>query len=211
MTRCAALGAPPLGLSVSVVVPDTMRMETHNLTDQFLIAMPALRDPNFEQTVTLICQHNKDGALGIVINRTIDLTVGEVLTQMDLSSDRCDGAQAPVHYGGPVQSERGFILHRDLGNWQSTLAINKEIGLTTSRDILEAMAANQGPKQSLVALGYAGWGSGQLEYELGENAWLSGPADYDVVFSMPVGDRWHAAAKLLGVDLHVLSPETGHA
>ncbi|MDH3638763.1 MAG: YqgE/AlgH family protein [Gammaproteobacteria bacterium] len=186
-------------------------MEKSSLNDQFLIAMPALRDPNFEQTVTLICQHNQDGALGIVINRTINLTVGEVLAQMDLPSEYFNDADTPVHYGGPVQSERGFILHRDIGNWQSTLAINEEIGLTTSRDILEAMAANEGPKHSLLALGYAGWGSGQLEYELGENAWLSGPADYDVIFSTPVGDRWHAAAKLLGVDLHVLSPETGHA
>ncbi len=186
-------------------------MRKSSFTDQFLIAMPALRDPNFQQTVTLICQHNQDGALGIVINRTINLTVGDVLAQMNLPSEYYSEAGTPVHYGGPVQTERGFILHRDVGNWQSTLAINEDIGLTTSRDILEAMAANEGPEHSLVALGYAGWGSGQLEHELGENAWLSGPADYDLVFSTPVDDRWHAAAKLLGVDLHVLSPETGHA
>lgn len=186
-------------------------MESASLSDQFLIAMPSLKDPNFEQTVTLICQHNDEGALGIVINRTVNLTVGEVLNQMDIPSQYYEASDTPVHYGGPVQSERGFILHRDLGNWQSTLPINDRIGLTTSRDILEAMANNQGPAHCLVALGYAGWGGGQLEHELAENAWLSGPADYDLIFSTPIEERWHAAARLLGVDLHVLSPETGHA
>lgn len=181
------------------------------LNNHFLIAMPAMRDPNFAQTVTLICQHNADGALGIVINRTVDLTVGDVLDQMSIPSKDSRCTPQPVHFGGPVQTDRGFILHRNLGHWDSTLAVDSQIGLTTSRDILEAMARNEGPNQSIVALGYAGWGSGQLEQEITENAWLSGPADYDVIFNTPVERRWAAAAQLLGVDMRLMSSEAGHA
>lgn len=181
------------------------------LNNHFLIAMPAMRDPNFAQTVTLICQHNDDGALGIVINRTVDLTVGDVLDQMSIPKQHSVYTPQPVHYGGPVQTDRGFILHQNLGRWDSTLAVNNHIGLTTSRDILEAMARNEGPDRSIVALGYAGWGSGQLEQEITENAWLSGPADYDVIFNTPVQRRWAAAAELLGVDMRLISSEAGHA
>ncbi len=182
-----------------------------SLTNHFLIAMPMLRDPNFEQTVTLVCQHNDDGALGIVINRLVDLTVGDILDQMDISRGAYRSCEDPVYYGGPVQTDRGFVLHDDAGEWESTLPITAGIGLTTSRDILEAMARNEGPQHTLIALGYAGWGSGQLERELSENAWLSGPTDYDIIFSTPVERRWMAAAGLLGVDLRLLSPEAGHA
>lgn len=182
-----------------------------SLANQFLIAMPAMQDPNFSQTVTLICQHNDEGALGIVINRTVNLTVGDVLDQMQIAKDEFVNPFAPVHYGGPVQTERGFILHEDVGNWDSTLPVATDIGLTTSRDILEAIALNQGPRRSLVALGYAGWGSGQLEREIRENAWLSGPASADLIFTTPVEHRWERAASLLGVDLSLLSSEAGHA
>jgi len=181
------------------------------LNNQFLIAMPAMRDPNFAQTVTLICQHNEEGALGIVINRTVDLTVGDVLDQMDIPKDLSRYNPQPVHYGGPVQTDRGFILHQNLGHWDSTLAIDEQIGLTTSRDILEAMARNEGPDRTMVALGYAGWSGGQLEREITENAWLSGPADYDVIFNTPLESRWAAAARLLGVDMSLISSEAGHA
>ena len=185
--------------------------KTNYLTDQFLIAMPAMKDPNFEQTVTYICQHNHEGALGIVINRTIDLTVGEVLDQMNISRETSTRSDAPVHYGGPVQIERGFILHEDIGDWDSTLKISKLTGLTTSRDILEAMATNSGPSRALLALGYAGWGAGQLEREISENAWLNWPADNELIFSTPVKERWSKAAGLLGVDLSLLSTDAGHA
>ena len=185
--------------------------ETESLTGQFLIAMPAMTDPNFEQTVSFICQHNEDGALGIVINRTMDLTMGDVLGQMDIPSSECRRAGQPVHYGGPVQSERGFILHDEPHAWESTVAIDERIGLTTSKDILEAIARNEGPERALIALGYAGWGGGQLEHEITQNAWLSGPADIDLMFSTPVEQRWNRAAGLLGIDLSLLSREAGHA
>jgi putative transcriptional regulator len=185
--------------------------ETESLTGQFLIAMPAMTDPNFEQTVSFICQHNKDGALGIVINRTMDLTMGDVLSQMDIPANECRRADQPVHFGGPVQSERGFILHDQPGAWDSTVAIDERIGLTTSKDILEAIARNEGPDHVLIALGYAGWGSGQLEQEITQNAWLSSPADIDLMFSIPVEQRWNRAAGLLGIDLSLLSREAGHA
>jgi len=185
--------------------------ETESLTGQFLIAMPAMTDPNFEQTVSFICQHNENGALGIVINRTMDLTMGDVLGQMEIPPNGCKRAGQSVHYGGPVQTERGFILHNQPGAWESTLRIDGGIGLTTSRDILEAIARNEGPEHALIALGYAGWGSGQLEHEITQNAWLSGPADIDLMFSTPVEQRWSRAAGLLGVDLTLLSREAGHA
>lgn len=180
-------------------------------TNHFLIAMPAMKDPNFEQTVTFICQHNDDGALGIVINRTIDLTVGDVFEQMNIANDGSTRSAEPVHYGGPVQTERGFILHEELGSWDSTLKINEDTGLTTSRDILEALASNSGPDRALLALGYAGWGAGQLEREITENAWLNWPADNELIFATPVDQRWSSAARLLGVDLSLLSTDAGHA
>ena len=185
--------------------------QTDFLTNHFLIAMPAMKDPNFEQTVTYICQHNDEGALGIVINRTIDLTLGDVLDQMKIKRDASVKSESPVHYGGPVQTERGFILHEDIGSWDSTLKVGSGTGLTTSRDILEAMADNTGPSRALLALGYAGWGAGQLERELSENAWLNWPADNDLIFSTPVEERWSSAARLLGVDLSLLSTDAGHA
>lgn len=181
------------------------------LTNNFLIAMPAMKDPNFGQTVTYICQHNPEGALGIVINRTIDLTVGDVLDQMNIDRTPSPLSDAPVHYGGPVQMERGFILHEDIGDWDSTLQINSLTGLTTSRDILEAIAHNVGPNRALLALGYAGWGEGQLEREISENAWLHWPADNELIFSVAVEQRWSQAALLLGVDLSLLSTDAGHA
>ncbi|MBS1270433.1 MAG: hypothetical protein MAG794_01389 [Gammaproteobacteria bacterium] len=186
-------------------------IETESLTGQCLIAMPAMADPNFEQTVSFICQHDENGALGIIINRTMGLTMADVLGQMEIPSNECARAQQSVHYGGPVQSERGFVLHDHPDAWESTLGIDERIGLTTSRDILEAIARNDGPEHALIALGYAGWGSGQLEREITQNAWLSGPADIDLMFSTPVERRWSQAAGLLGVDLTLLSRDAGHA
>ena len=182
-----------------------------SLTNQFLIAMPSLADPNFFRSVTLICQHNADGALGIVINRPTNLSMGEILQQMDIDAGNSQRQNEKVYHGGPVQNERGFILHDGDQEWSSSLAISDELSLTTSRDILEALAQDRGPNRCLVALGYAGWGGGQLEDELSQNAWLNGPADYDIVFNAPAQDRWNRAAQHLGVDLDRLSSETGHA
>lgn len=185
--------------------------ELVSLSNHFLIAMPSLADPNFSRTVTLLCEHNEHGAMGLTINRLLDLSLGDILDQLNIQVDDPATAQTPVYQGGPVQEERGFVLHRPAGQWESTLAITDNLGVSASRDILKALARGDGPEEWLVALGYAGWGPGQLERELSDNAWLSGPADADIIFHTPVEKRWHAAAELLGVDLSTLSGETGHA
>jgi putative transcriptional regulator len=182
-----------------------------SLTNHFLIAMPALRDPNFSRTVTYICEHTDQGAMGIVINRPMELRLGEVLTQLDIDSDDPQVLGAAVYLGGPVQTDRGFVLHSATDHFESTLTITPNISVTTSRDVLEAIAAGRGPHQNLVALGYAGWAGGQLEDELSANSWLSGPANNDIIFNLPNEARWLAAAQLLGVDLNLLSGEAGHA
>jgi putative transcriptional regulator len=181
------------------------------LTNHFLIAMPGLKDPNFSRTVTYVCEHTDQGAMGIVINRPMDIRLGEVLSQLDIDSDDRSVLDRLVFLGGPVQPERGFVLHTGDHSFDSTLAITPDISVTTSRDVLEAIAAGRGPERSLVALGYAGWGGGQLEEEMSNNAWLSGPADRDIIFRLPADGRWQAAAQLLGVDLNLLSGEAGHA
>jgi putative transcriptional regulator len=187
-------------------------MVTSNyLTNQFLIAMPTLEDPNFFHSVTYICEHNEEGALGLVINRPLDMQLGEILEHIQVQESTPEARQIPVHLGGPVQQDRGFVLHSPLGQWEATLKVTDRIGITSSIDILKAIATNEGPENSLVALGYAGWGSGQLEQELADNAWLSCPADPDILFNTPDGARWKAAAGSLGIDLDLLSGEAGHA
>jgi putative transcriptional regulator len=181
------------------------------LTDQFLIAMPTLADPNFFQTVTYISEHNASGALGLVINRPLNLSLEQLLEHLQIATDRPDLAALPIYHGGPVQPEQGFVLHSPIGHWGATLRVTDRIGITTSRDILQAVARGDGPEYLLVALGYAGWGPGQLERELAENAWLSGPADFDTLFHTPSDRRWLAAAALLGIDLTLLSSDAGHA
>lgn len=184
--------------------------ENLSLTNQFLIAMPALADPNFFQSVTYICEHNQEGALGIVINHPLDIHLGEVLQHMNIDVRTPAIVNRPVFLGGPLQRERGFVIHSPLGKWDSVLAV-ANIGIASSRDILEAIARGEGPKRSLVALGYAGWGPGQLEQELASNAWLNVPANTSVLFDVPSEQRWHAAAALTGVDLSRLSNDIGHA
>ncbi|TNJ35344.1 YqgE/AlgH family protein [Arenimonas terrae] len=180
------------------------------LANHFLIAMPALEDPNFQRSVTLICQHDAEGAMGIVINRVADYTLGELLAQMELSAD--EGlAAVPLVAGGPVQPDRGFVLHDDPRDWSSTLRFGDGLAVTTSRDILTAMAGGDGPGNVLVALGYAGWTAGQLEAELAENSWLTVPADRDILFHRPLDQRWQAAAFSAGVDLARLTGYAGHA
>ena len=183
-----------------------------SLANHFLIALPALADPNFSRGVTLLCQHNAEGAMGIMINRASDFTLGDILGQMDIVCDDEALTSTLVLAGGPVQRERGFVLHSpDLDSWDSSYRISETLCLTTSRDILVAMAAGQGPEHAVVALGYAGWEAGQLESELQEDAWLTVPADLGVLFATDLDQRWTAAAQLIGLDLSQLAPYSGHA
>jgi putative transcriptional regulator len=186
------------------------------LTNHFIIAMPNLLDENFDRTVTYICEHDENGTFGIIINRETDISLEEVFSQMEIKTNpsKNDARNSPYHavyFGGPVQQNRGFILHSPPGNWGSTLKVNEHISLTTSRDILEAIANNQGPEQSLISLGYAGWAPGQLEQEMIDNTWLNCPAESQIIFHTPSDQRWQAAANLLGVDLQLLSSNPGHA
>ena len=184
---------------------------TVNLTHHFLIAMPSMADPNFAHTLTYVCEHNPDGALGLVVNRPIDMTLSALFEQIEVPLADNRLREAPVMFGGPVQVDRGFVLHRPLGNWQSTLAISDELGLTTSKDILEAVGRGEGPESMLVSLGYAGWSAGQLEQELAANAWLTVEADPEVLFGIRAEDRLPAAMRLLGIDFSQLSNGAGHA
>lgn len=181
------------------------------LTNHFLLAMPTLEDPNFRRTLTYICEHTEYGAMGLVINRPLALTVGEVLQHLDIEPTATDLAQQPVHYGGPVEAERGFVIHTPVGHWEGSLRLSDHLAVTTSRDILEAMAQGTGPEQALMTLGYSGWGAGQLDAEMAHNAWLTCPADLDVLFSMPAEERLATAAARIGIDLSLMSSDPGHA
>ncbi|GAB2495677.1 YqgE/AlgH family protein [Arenimonas alkanexedens] len=181
------------------------------LADHFLVAMPALDDPNFHRSVTLVCQHDADGAMGIVINRLADYTVGELLDHLQLMTEDPELATRAIVAGGPVHADRGFVLHGDDSEWNSTLHVAPGLSVTTSRDILQAMASGEGPRQVLVALGYAGWSAGQLEEELAQNSWLTVPVDQSIVFDTPLDERWHAAARQLGVDISQMADYSGRA
>ncbi len=184
---------------------------TANFTAHFLIAMPNMVDPHFAHTLTYVCEHNDDGALGIVVNKPIDMTLSTLFEQIEIKLAASGLSDAHVHFGGPVQVDRGFVLHRPLGNWQSTLAISDDLGLTTSKDVLEAVGRGEGPKDVFVSLGYAGWSAGQLEQEIAQNAWLTVAADPDVLFETPAEARLPAAMRLLGIDFSRLSEDVGHA
>jgi len=186
-------------------------VKTASLSNHFLIAMPSLEDPNFHHTTTYICEHDENGALGIIINRPLNMKLGEILQHMDIVANSEEIASQPVYMGGPVQNDRGFVLHQPPGDWEATLRVTDSIGVTSSSDILAAIAAGEGPQKALVTLGYAGWGSGQLEQEIAANAWLSGPASTEILFDTPSEERWLAAAALIGVDLNLLTGEMGHA
>jgi putative transcriptional regulator len=192
-----------------------MVMETVSLANHFLIAMPAMVDPNFARTLTYICEHNADGAIGIIINRPMEMTLASLFERVNIELEPGEPQQRfaglPVYFGGPVQTDRGFVLHRPGGNWQSTLNVNAEIALTSSRDVLQMMGSTGEPAQVLVSLGYAGWTAGQLEWELAQNAWLTVEADPSVIFSTPSEERLPAAMQLLGVDFANLSEVAGHA
>lgn len=185
-------------------MPDSLR-------NHFLIAMPGMEDPNFAHSITYLCDHSDEGAMGIVVNRALDLCYDEIFDHLDIP-DFPRGNDTRVLAGGPVKTDRGFVLHRNgERQWHSTLSLTDEVSLTTSRDILEAMAHGEGPRDALVALGYAGWGPGQLEREIAANAWLTLPAAASVLFDVPMERRAHVAALQLGINLDLLSSACGTA
>jgi putative transcriptional regulator len=186
-------------------------MSNMNLTNHFLIAMPAMTDPFFAKSLTYVCEHNDEGAMGIVVNRPISLNLSELFAQINMPLTQPELEDMPVHFGGPVQTDRGFVLHNAGGQWQSTLQVNDKIELTTSKDILQAVGAGTGPRNLLVTLGYAGWSEGQLEQELAANAWLSVLATEHILFDLPAEEKLAAAMALLGVNYASLSDEAGHA
>jgi putative transcriptional regulator len=195
-----------------------------NLTNHFLIAMPNMADPYFSRTLTYVCEHNDQGALGIVVNRPIDMTLQALFERLSLSMKDTARADAPIYFGGPVQTDRGFVLHEPAGDWQATLKVTagkggtsgtggtgSTIGLTTSKDILEAVGRGEGPAKMLVSLGYAGWSAGQIEHELSQNAWLTVEAKDAILFDLPPDERLPAAMDLLGLDYARLADQAGHA
>ncbi|MBV8503562.1 MAG: YqgE/AlgH family protein [Paucibacter sp.] len=189
--------------------------ERIDLTNQFLIAMPGMTDDSFAGTVIYLCEHNENGALGLVINKPISLTLGNLFEKVDLALPENELASSPVFYGGPVQTERGFVLHEPLdaegGHYNATLAVPGGLEMTTSRDVLEALAGGAGPRKLLVTLGYSGWAAGQLEEEIGRNGWLTVDATPEIIFDTPIELRYEKALGLLGIDPRMLSMDAGHA
>ncbi len=194
-----------LGLSGERPPPDS-----GYFPNQFLIAMPSLDDENFGHTVTLMCEHSDKGALGLIINRPMTLRLRDMLEQMGLPRDQLR-EDPQVYWGGPVQPERGFVVHTAPANWDSTMPIGDDLYITTSRDVLAAIGRGEGPAQYFVALGYAGWGAGQLDQEVMRNSWLNTPVDSGILFQVTASDRWRAATRLLGVDVGYLASVAGHA
>jgi putative transcriptional regulator len=186
-----------------------------NLTNQFLIAMPGMAGDTFAGSVIYLCEHTENGALGLVINKPIDIKLKNLFEKVELSLDRGDLAEEPVYFGGPVQTERGFVLHERLsddgGRYNSSLQIPGGLEMTTSKDVLEALSSGAGPKKVLVTLGYSGWGAGQLEDEMKRNSWINVGAQPEIIFDTPVEQRYDKALSLLGIDARMLSQEAGHA
>ena len=189
-----------------------------NLTNQFLIAMPGMGDGTFAGAVVYLCEHTEKGALGLVINKPIDIKLKNLFEKVELSLDREDLAEVPVYFGGPVQTERGFVLHEPLsegsaegGPYNSSLKVEGGLEMTTSKDVLEALSNGAGPKKILVTLGYSGWGAGQLEDEMGRNSWINVSAEPGIIFDTPVEQRYDKALSLLGIDARMLSQDAGHA
>ena len=197
-------------------MPGDVSASRINLTNQFLIAMPGMADPTFAGSVVYLCEHTEKGALGLVINKPVDIKLKNLFEKVELSLNRDDIADAPVYFGGPVQTERGFVLHERQADrvspYNSTLSIaGGSLDMTTSKDVLEALSEGAGPKRMLVTLGYSGWGAGQLEDELSRNGWLTVDADPSVIFDTPIAQRYEKAVSLLGIDPNMLSQEAGHA
>jgi putative transcriptional regulator len=185
--------------------------ESLSLTNQFLIAMPAMNDPNFSHTVALVCDHTERGALGLILNKPLPMRMQEVFEQLEIQIASSPLTERHVLRGGPMQTDRGFVVHRAGGEWDSTLKVSDSLHVTTSRDILAAMARGEGPGEAMVALGYAGWDGGQLEDEIRANVWLNAPVDPKLIFDLPFAARWEAAGRLLGIELSRISPTAGNA
>lgn len=186
-------------------------MESLSLSNQFLIAMPKMADPLFNRALVYVCEHGEQGAMGLIINKPSGIVLAQLFDQVDLSLSHVDTASSPVFFGGPVQPDRGFVLHAPVGNWQSSLKVSDNIALTTSKDILVAVSEGQGPDYLLVTLGYTGWQSGQLEQEIAANAWLTVDQAPEIIFSTPTEQRYDRAMALLGFEPSSLSNEIGHA
>ncbi|MCA1247156.1 YqgE/AlgH family protein [Massilia sp. MS-15] len=185
-----------------------------NLANHFLIAMPSIQDPIFGGTVVYVCEHNEKGVLGVVINKPTDMTMSVLFDRVDLKLApglRSSVAEQPIMFGGPVQDDRGFVLHSPGGRYSSSLTVTDDVAFTTSIDVLEAVASGAGPARMLVSIGYAGWSPGQLEEEIARNGWLTVGADARVLFDLPIEDRYTAAIRLLGIDPLMLATEAGHA
>lgn len=201
---------------IKIDMPSTLHhphtaSSTASLRNHFLLAMPSLSEGIFSQSITYICEHGESGAMGIVINQPLELSVEEIFEHLEITAKK-DFSEMPVMSGGPVQIDHGFVLHRNCDKrWEASLKVTPEITLTTSRDILRAIANSAGPKEHLIALGYAGWTAGQLEFELAQNSWLTLPADGDIIFSTPYQQRMSAAAAMLGIDMNLISGQAGHA
>ncbi|SFX39221.1 YqgE/AlgH family protein [Marinospirillum alkaliphilum] len=183
----------------------------NTLRDHFLLAMPQLEDPHFSGTLTYLCEQNEQGALGLIVNKPLPLSFQELLEQMQLTMSDLRHADAPVYRGGPVHGDRGFVLHTGKAGWKASLPVSEQLSLTTSLDILEALAAGEGPQHFLIALGCAGWEAGQLEQELLDNAWLTCPASEQLLYDIAPEARLAAAAASLGIQLELLSGQAGHA
>ena len=201
-------GVPLYNRGMSSVPPATAPTD---FTNHFLVAMPGMTDSNFGGAVVFLAEHSAKGALGLVINRPMELDLKSLFERIDLKLEIAPLGTSPVYFGGPVQTDRGFVLHQPLGTWNSTVTVGDSLGLTSSKDVLEAVASGLGPSRLLVTLGYAGWGPGQLEDEIGRNAWLTVKADPDVIFETPVAQRLSRAFGLLGIDPAFLSASAGHA
>ncbi|MFD2168318.1 YqgE/AlgH family protein [Thalassotalea euphylliae] len=182
-----------------------------SLENQLLIAMPSMEDSFFHRTVTYICEHNDEGAMGLIINLPVNLTLNELLVQIEADKPKIPSLEQLVLTGGPVAQQRGFVLHSPQSGWSSSLALSDEVMITTSKDILMALGTEQAPPEFIVTLGYAGWGPGQLEQEIRDNSWLTTPADNEILFHTPVEQRWQKATEKLGIDLAHLSSDIGHA
>mgnify|MGYP005840568315 CR=1 FL=1 len=183
---------------------------SRGLRDHFLLAMPGLSGSSFARSLTYICDHSASGAMGLVLSHRMPLTLGDIFAQLEIA-DLGGAGDQPVLSGGPVQIERGFVLHQDSSRWQSTLAVTGDVSLTASRDILSSLGEGKGPETFLMTLGYAGWEAGQLEQEIADNAWLTMPASPEILFNTPSDQRWSAAARQLGIDLNLISATAGHA
>jgi len=181
-----------------------------DLTNHFLIAMPKLTDPNFNQTVTYIFEHNQEGVVGVIINRPMTIDLEYALQQLDINTKPILTTPQPICFGGPLQQDRGFVIHPPFGTWRSSLALDKHLAITTSQDILRAIAIDEGPSDHFIALGYAAWDDEQLEQEITDNYWLITPASSEVIFNTPFNQRWEKAAQLLGVNINTITSQTGH-